>query len=398
MANEENNFEIEFNAIEEKINAVIDKIHKLVDERKERLLKRLNDLKISYGRNCEAESAMKQLQQFRDAGANLLTSNLLENSKVISLEVIDKQIESWKQKQASMKIHAKHELKWNEFEVKNALNGVDLILTDPCYSKRNLPTYSTCKQGHEEGDISVPFYIALVEEENEVYIADSGNHRIAIHNMEGEFLRQFNKTRVESPRGIAVTNEAVFVTDNIQHALYKFNHEGEISRKIKKQGEGRGAFLNPCAVACKYSYVYVCDFNNNRIQIFDEDLKLDRIIANKEFGYPSDILFSKKYFYVLSTVNNAIFQYTNEERLIRTIRLIGQSAPINEAYFFARDKHKNFLISDKYAECIKVFSREGNYKETLGEGNTHYPRGLAVTEDCKIIHVCENKEGAFQIY
>ena len=398
MASQGNSSEEDFRAMEERIASVCDKIHKLVDERKEVLLHRLKNLKNSYERNLEADRAVKQLLEFREAGANLLTSNLLESSKLISLEVIDKQIEDWKQKQTSMKLISNHDLVWDESELRQVLGKVDLILKDPNYSQREAPTHSASKHGHEPGELDTPFYLALVEEKNEVYIADSGNHRIVVHNMDGEFIRQFNKKPIESPRGIAVTSEAVFVTDNLQHALYKFDKQGKVLLEIKKEGSSKREFRNPCGVACKYSHVYVCDFNNNRIQIFDESLKILRCVVNKDFGFPSDILFTKKYFYVLSTVNNAIMHYTTEEQLIRTINLKGQFQPIVEAYFFARDNHKNFLISDKYGDCIKVFSKEGQYENMLGAGKMRYPRGIAVTADSLILHVCESKQGSFQIY
>ena len=397
MATQGNNFEEEFRVIDERIVSVCDNIHKLVDERKEILLQRLKNLKNSYERNLEADRAVKQLQEFREAGANLLTSNLLESSKLISLEVIDKQIEDWKQKQTSMHL-TNHNLVWDEAELRQALSKVNLILKEPNYSQREAPIHSACKYGHELGDLDTPFYLVLVEGKNEVYIADSGNHRIVVHNMEGEFIRQFNQKPIESPRGIAVSNEAVFVTDNLQHALYKFDTQGKVLLQKKKEGSWIRELKNPCGVACKYSLVYVCDFNNNRIQIFDESLNALRCVGNKDFGFPSDILFTKKYFYVLSTVNNAIMQYSIEEQLIRTIYLKGQNTAIGEAYFFTRDNHKNFLISDKYGNCIKVFSKEGRYESTLGAGKAHYPRGLAVTADSLIIHVCESKQGSFQIY
>ena len=398
MASQGNSFEEDLRTIEERIDSVCDNIHRLVNERKEILLQRLKNLKDLYERNLEADRAVKQLQEFREAGANLLTSNLLESSKLISLEVIDKQIEDWKQKQTSMKLISGHKLVWDESELIQALGKVNLILKDPNYSQREAPTHSASKHGHELGELDTPFYLVLVEEKNEVYIADSGNHRIVVHNMEGEFIRQFNKKPIESPRGIAITSEAVFVTDNLLHALYKFDMQGEVLLQIKKEGSSRRELRNPCGVRCKYSRVYVCDFNNNRLQIFDESLNLLRCVENKDFGFPSDILFTKKYFYVLSAVNNAIIQYTIEEQLIRTIHLKGQKKLIGEAYFFTRDNHKNFLISDKYGDCIKVFSKEGQYKSTLGAGKLHYPRGLAVTADSLIIHVCETKQASFQIY
>ena len=388
----------QYNSLEERIVSVFDKIHKLVDERKEIVLKRLKNLKKSYERSTEADGAIKQLQQFRDAGANLLTSNLLENSKLISLEVIDKQIEDWKRNKASTNILSKHELFWEESELNDALDKVNLILADPSYSDRGIPSHSACKLGNGQGDLLTPFYIELVEEKNEVFIADSGNHRIVIHNLEGQFLRQFTKVPLESPRGLALTAEALFVTDNLHHALYKFKLNGELVKQIRNEGSNPQAFLNPTGVAFNNSNLYVCDFNNNRIQVLDGNLNFKRRLTNKELNLPSDIKFSKKYFYVLNTVNNSILRYTKDEMLNRVIHLVGQSNPINEAYFFTRDNHKNFLVSDKYGDCIKVFSREGDQLNTLGVGSVHYPRGIAVTEDSRIIHVCENKDSVFQIY
>ena len=398
MASEENDFEQEYKNLEDRIISAFDRYHKLVDEKKDKILKRLKNLKKSYERSTEADGAIKQLQQFRDAGANLLTSNLLEDSKLISLEVIDKQIEDWKRKKTSTNLMSKHELLWNESKLNNALENVNLILSDPSYSLRRHPYHSTCNLGNGHGDLLEPFYIELVEERNEIYIADSGNHRIVIHNLEGQFLRQFTQIYIERPRGLALTTKALFVTDNLQHALYKFKLNGELEKQVKSEGCNTKDFFNPTGVAFYNYTVYVCDFNNNRIQILDENLNFKRRLTNKELKLPSDIKFSKKYFYVLNTVNNSILRYSKDEVLNNVIHLKGQTNPIIEAYFFTRDNHKNFLISDKYGNCIKIFSKDGEQHNTLGTDSLHFPRGIAVTEDSRIIHVCESKKGAFQIY
>ena len=395
MASEGNDFEQEYKNLEERIISVFERLHRLVDAKKDIILRHLKNLKKSYERSTEADSAIIQLQQFRDAGANLLTSNLLENSKLISLEVIDKQIQDWKRKKASTIIMSRHELFWDESKFANALEKVNLILSEPSYSMRRTPSHSACKLGSGQGDLLVPFYIELAEEKNEVYIADSGNHRVVIHNLEGQFLRLLTQVHIESPRGLALTPEALFVTDNLKHSLYKFKLNGELDKQVGSEGNHIREFLNPTGVGFKNATVYVCDFNNNRIQILDENLNFKRRLTNKELNLPSDIKFSKKYFYILNTVNNLILRYTKDEMLVEVIEL---KAKIPEAYFFTRDHHKNFLISDKYGNCIKIFSRGGEQLDTLGVGCARYPRGVAVTEDSRIIHVCENKEGAFQIY
>ena len=130
------------------------------------------------------------------------------------------------------------------------------------------------KQGGGKGQFNTPRSIAC-DSNGKVYVVDTHNHRIQIFTAEGKFLMMFGKHgegvgELSYPVGIAVDSSNVYISEyyNI-HRVSMFTSEGHFLKSYGKKGDGPGELNRPRNVAVdNRGVVYVCDYWNNRIQVF----------------------------------------------------------------------------------------------------------------------------------
>ena len=134
-----------------------------------------------------------------------------------------------------------------------------------------------------EGEFGSPHGIFIDPDDN-VWLVDSNYHLVTQHKPDGEILNTWGRKLQPSasylgkpfnmPSGLAFApNGEIFVSDGYGgHRVHKFNSKGELMHSWGKQGSGPGEFaLLHNIWVDKNSRVYICDRENDRIQIFSEN-------------------------------------------------------------------------------------------------------------------------------
>ena len=133
-------------------------------------------------------------------------------------------------------------------------------------------------KGSGNGEFSYPYDIAFDSEEN-MYVVDTGNHRIQVFNPKGKheymYSRQFGEKgkgdgKLDFPTGIYIDNDNImYVTERNNHRVSLFTLEGDFLTSFGSQGYKPRQFENPCGITVdKNGKIYVVDCGNGRIQIF----------------------------------------------------------------------------------------------------------------------------------
>ena len=109
-----------------------------------------------------------------------------------------------------------------------------------------------------------------------VYVADTGNHRVQKFDVNGAFLAKWGTEgsgdgQFKNPSGIAVDGAGnVYVVDRDNARVQKFGASGAFLATWGSYGEGDGQFRYPSGIAVDGAgNVYVVDANNYRVQKFD---------------------------------------------------------------------------------------------------------------------------------
>lgn len=131
--------------------------------------------------------------------------------------------------------------------------------------------------GSYPGQFFVPRQIAIDKYDN-VYVADSVNHRIQKFSNSGVLLAYYGSYGTlngyfQFPTGVAVDRKGnIFVADSENNRIQKFNSLFIFQKSWGKKGTGDGEFFQPMQIAIdSQDNVYVVDRINNRVQKFDNN-------------------------------------------------------------------------------------------------------------------------------
>lgn len=132
-------------------------------------------------------------------------------------------------------------------------------------------------KGKDHEKFKKPWDISF-DSKGDVYVADSGNHRIQVfehHDGKLYFLREIGeKGRGEGqlmwPSSIFVDDEnRVYVTEDDNYRVSVFTHVGKFLKSFGKKGKSKGEFDLPHGVVTDMNGdIYISDHKNNRLQIF----------------------------------------------------------------------------------------------------------------------------------
>ena len=116
----------------------------------------------------------------------------------------------------------------------------------------------------------------MLDNEDNMYLADAGNHRVQKFSSDGKFIMTFGthgsgEGEFNMPWGIALDGEGnVFVSDWGNNRVQKFTADGEFIMEFGEAGDGNGQFRRPSGVSVdRGGDIYVADWGNDRVQVFD---------------------------------------------------------------------------------------------------------------------------------
>ena len=268
------------------------------------------------------------------------------------------------------------------------------------------PIVAVGEEGQAPGELWCPLGVAIDENTNLIYVAEWGSCRISIFSETGEFLNTFTNQDMREPWGIAIHRDNLYVTDTGVHAVFQFKIEADMRlvASLRSEGSGMGQFDNPHGLSVSTNGdVFVADFFNHRIQILDDSLHSQRFITHQTMEYPRDVKLTPDEVYVLCDVSPCILVFSHAGEKIRSLITQGTEMQIGLAQFFCLDRKQNLLISDWGNHQVVIFSKEGTHLHTIGErghevGMFHYPRGIVLTKNLKLITVSINDNYRLQIF
>jgi len=126
---------------------------------------------------------------------------------------------------------------------------------------------------NENSSFYYPSGLDLDESKNLLYVAEK--NEITILDLKSNVLRPSWKLPANngSYRGLKIDNDVLYLTIEWLHQIFVCNSD---DGKVKdtwgnvRLGNGEGEYNYPYGITTNNKYLYVCDSNNNRVQIVDK--------------------------------------------------------------------------------------------------------------------------------
>lgn len=254
--------------------------------------------------------------------------------------------------------------------------------------------------------LSYPKGIAFDGEGN-LYVADSGNHRITVFAPDGRLINSWGRQgdgpgEFQEPWGIAIDGPGyIYVADLWNHRLQKFDPQGRYLEQwgdfadTEGKAEGMaGLFYGPRDIAVDgEGDLYVADTGNKRIQKFDPQGGFLGQWGGEgsepgEFQEPVGIAIDEEgNIYVADTWNRRIQKFDQDFNFLAQWPVEGwvSESVVNKPYL-AFDTASNLYVTDPEGFRVMVFDGQGELLAFFGRYGTdnssfNLPTGIAVDEE-----------------
>ena len=265
------------------------------------------------------------------------------------------------------------------------------------YSLKKRPVLAVGKEGRAKDEIHLPRGLALDEPNQQIYVADCVNNRVQVVSVTGKFSRRFGQGILQSPWGIAMSEDNVYVTDRDLYAVFQFRKKDyELVRRTGTEGEGEGQLNYPRGLCIDYNGdVYVADSSNHRVSVFSKDLDFLKHLFTQQLKSPRDVKVTPSSVVVLDWSPNCVHFFSRSGALLRTCVTQVDNGMVNSLDFFCLDPAGNILITDYYRHNIKILSPSGQLMHTIGKkghgrGELYCPFGICLTQTGTILVVSSN--------
>jgi hypothetical protein len=132
-----------------------------------------------------------------------------------------------------------------------------------------------------EGKLGKPVDVAVAPDGFK-YVADTQRPAVFVYDAQDKFVRVIGQADFR-PASLAVLGNALYVCDFKNHQILVFDrHSGSLLRSIGKPGSGPGELGGPLGLAVDpEGYIYVSEIVNCRLQKFSPDGKSIRTFGNR---------------------------------------------------------------------------------------------------------------------
>ena len=388
-------FEDEVTQIKLQIEAQFRQLTEYLKNRKEKLLKDLEDFQNSYKlENDKHKQITSEIERGLKSAKEIFQSSAMKDIQSLfikSLEERQKEIESeLKEKHISIEFDNRLLDLINVFGKINVDNSNDSYLPVVQYTGKVRPVVSVGTQGNGRGEFKNPFGVVVENKSENIYVTDQSNNRVQVFDREAKYLFEFGSDKMKQPLCIVIYKDRVFVTQYGDGCLLVYDLNGEFIKRVGTPGSAEGQLKHPCGIAIHNTNgdIYICDFSNNRIQIFSNDYSYKSQFGMSILKSPTDIQLTKDSIFVLSHQNP--FLYTFNYNLTQLHNTVCDSIckHLSDPYSFIIDGNDNFIISDSNNNIV-IFNNTGHLLHTLTDSISH-PRGVCLNSNGGIIVVGHN--------
>ncbi len=161
--------------------------------------------------------------------------------------------------------------------------------------------------------------------------------------------------------GIAVDSLGnIFISDNVDYSIKKFDKNGNLQNKIGRRGQGPGEFNYPLFMNIYNNTVALMEVQIPVIHYYKSDLehlesiKYDNLIIDFDYNRSGDLFIAH---FGKSNIYKAI---GNRSEKFIELRKEPDSNSLLDAFIFVIDKNNNFIVAYRFFNIIEIYNSSGD--------------------------------------
>jgi len=261
----------------------------------------------------------------------------------------------------------------------------------------------------DPGQFNLAQQIAVDDDRN-IYVADTGNSRIQKLTNNGEFLSSWGTHGIEdgkfqSPVGIVVYENNVYVVDDKRNDVQKFDSNGNFILKWGEFGTENSQFNKPKGITVDSNgIIYVVDSKNYRIQTFTSDGEFLSSFgkygnSDGKLKVPVDVAVYGDFIYVSDPGNSKIEKYALDGTFLKSFDYRFGGSGIRPGGLIASPDGNIYFVDSMKYRVVKM-SPDGRTLGTFGEigtGNGNFIQPTDIVLDNKgYLFVLDSSIGLIQ--
>ena len=257
--------------------------------------------------------------------------------------------------------------------------------------------------------LKYPWGVA-VNEQDEIAVSDTGNHKIHLFKSDGTHIRSFGGKGAEhgqlnSPSGTVYHGDNIIVAEQVNHRVQVLSRQGGYLRHFGREGSLDHQLDSPTGLSIDSDCnIIVPDKLNKLIKIFSTDGQfLNKLGTEGSFTKPFHCIQHDNYLIVSDNGDHSVKILDKKGNFLYKFGKQGNAdGEYNEPFCLSVDKAGHLLVCDSENHRIQVFDLSGKFVAKFGSkgsgiGKFKAPISAAVLSDGKIV-VSDNRNSRIQIF
>lgn len=214
------------------------------------------------------------------------------------------------------------------------------------------------------------------DDRNTVYVLDNAG-RVLIYDSDGNLRKRWDMpdSRIGKPEGVwRLQDGRIAVADTHYHRVVMFSPDGVVESMFGEQGRGPGQFVFPVAIAQDTSgCLYVGEYGaHQRVQKFDVSGRFLLQFGSHgtgpgQFQRPSGLALHNSEVYVVDAFNDRIQVFTEDGRLQRIIALPETADPLAYPYDLRVLADGRIYVIENKAARLTLLNPDGSIVGRFGQ-------------------------------
>ena len=336
---------LELNREKNKVRTSFIELRVILTVTENRIMKQLNDTLSSYNSYTTKVERMnerkRQIENIRNVNLTVVPTS--PNLKIFH----DKILQDLNQRLKQLRTPVKPKLLTFVCDNQKLLTEMNMLcklverVSEIDYTSKTQSIISVCDRGTDNERLSYPSDITVDHNTGNIYVADCFNDCVKVFDRTAKYLYKFGNRKGEGkiscPRRLLIRDNTVFLSQN--HCVLVYQLDGKFFSRIGSYGSGELQFHYPWGLSTDESNndVYVCDHDNNRIQIISENLQYKSEFGKDILRCPRDVKLSQQHIYVLDESNPCIHVYNYNHVLIKSMISWGKGNQITNSLSFSTE-------------------------------------------------------------